>query len=228
MPSRLVIAAGALAALVLLAWALLADTPRAFTLGVTNGLVAAELQPGQQACQAPIAVPEDGGFDRVKFSLGTYKRPGPAMDVTVLPAAGGASLRNGRLPAGYPDVDRAPSHSVSVGHVAAGRRIQVCLTNRGPNKVAVYGNADPANRTSTATRDGKPLHTDLNFAFERKERSLAALAPAMVDRAALFRAEWVGPWTYVLLLLVVVAAVPALLVRSLRAAERDGPDTTPR
>jgi hypothetical protein len=228
MPSRLVIAAGALAALVLLAWGLLADTPRAFTLGVTNGLVAAELQPGQQACQAPIAVPEDGGFDRVKFSLGTYKRPGPAVDVAVLPAGGGTPLRSGRLPTGYPDVDRAPSHTVTVGGVPAGRRISVCLTNRGPNKVAVYGNADLANRTSTARRDGKPLHTDLNLAFERNDRSLAALAPAIVDRAALFRAAWVGPWTYALLLLVVVLAVPALLARSIRAAETDDAGATQR
>lgn len=222
MPSRLLIGAGALAALVLVAGALLADTPRAFTLGVTNGLVAAELRPGQQACQAPITVPDDGGFDRVRFSLGTYKRPGQAVDLTVLPAGGGAPLARGGLPAGYPDVDRAPNHTVAVGDVAAGERIQVCLTNRGSNKVAVYGNADAANRTSTATRDGKPLGTDLNFAFERDERTLAALAPAIADRASLFHAGWVGPWTYVLLALVVVLGVPLLLVRALRAAETDG------
>ena len=50
---------------------------------------------------------------------------------------------------------------------------------------------------------------------------LASLIPAMLDRAALFRAQIVDAWTYVLLALLVVLAVPALLAGALRAAERD-------
>lgn len=219
MPRRALIACCVLAALALLGAALLGDTPRAFTLGVTNGAVAADLRPGKVVCQSPIAVPPDGEFDRVKLSLGTHRRPGPAIDVAVIPAAGGAPLGRGRLAAGYPDVDRAPSHTIAVGEVDAGQRVAVCVANHGSRKVAVYGNADAANRTSTATLDGKPLKTDLNLAFEREPRSLATLAPAIADRASLFRAAWVGPWTYVLLLAVAVLAVPVLLVRALRTAE---------
>lgn len=219
MPKRLLLGVCVLVAVALLAGAALGDTPRAFTLGVTNGVVAAELRPGQQACQAPISVPADGEFDRVKLSLGTYHRPGPAVDVDVLATGSGAPLGHGRLAAGYPDIAEAPSHAIGVGRVAAEQEISVCVTNRGPGKVAVYGNADAAHRPSTATSGGKPLKTDLNLAFERKPRSLAALAPAVVDRAALFRAGWVGPWTYVLLMGVALLAVPALLLRALRAVE---------
>ncbi len=58
--------------------------------------------------------------------------------------------------------------------------------------------------------------------FQRAEpRSLAGLLPAMFDRAALFRAEWVGAWTYWVLALLCVFAVPLLLVRALRSAVRD-------
>jgi len=46
--------------------------------------------------------------------------------------------------------------------------------------------------------------------------------PAIADRAALFRAAWVGPWTYLVLALLVLVAVPVLLVRAVATAERDG------
>jgi hypothetical protein len=55
----------------------------------------------------------------------------------------------------------------------------------------------------------------------REPRSFAALVPAILDRAALFRAPGIGAWTYWLLGALVGLAVPALLVLALGAAERD-------
>jgi hypothetical protein len=192
----------------------------AFTLGVINARVAADLRPGQEACQAPVAVPDDdAAFDRVVFSLGTHRRPGPALEVVVSSLEGGRVLGRGQLAAGYPDVDRRPRHAVPVGRVASLEPLRVCLRNAGDRRVAVFGAADFVSPSSAATLDGERLDTDLNLAFEREARSAASLVPAMLERATLFRAGFVGMWTYVLLALVVLAGVPWLLFRALTAAE---------
>ena len=78
----------------------------------------------------------------------------------------------------------------------------------------LYGNADAAARASSAYADGKPTGSDLALEFQRTEpRTLAGLLPAMFERAALFRAQWVGAWTYWLLALLCV-------LRRARAARR--------
>ena len=216
--------AAVLIALTVLAFAatvILRDDRLAFTLGVTNGGPVAVLEPGSRVCQRDIPVPQGGGFDRVRLSLGTFERPGPPVAVTVRDT-GGATIARGTLRGGYPDIASAPSHGVRVGEVGDERRIAVCVANEGHRKVAVYGNAGIASRTSSAVLDGKPQEYDLNLAFDTRERSIAAEWPAIADRAALFRAAWVGPWTYLVLALLVLVAVPVLLVRAVTTAERDG------
>ena len=210
----------ALAVLALAASATLRGERLAFTLGVTSGGPVAVVEPGSRVCQRDVIVPQGGGFDRVRLSLGTYQRPGPPVDLIVRDA-GGATLARGALRGGYPDIAQAPSHSVRVGEVGDERRIDVCVANEGSRRVAVYGNAGIASQTSSAELDGQPQEYDLNLAFETRERSIAALWPAMADRAALFRAAWVGPWTYLVLALLVLVAVPALLVRALAVTDRD-------
>jgi hypothetical protein len=193
-------------------------TPLAFTLGVTRGLVAAEVPPGEVACQGTIVVPQDGEFDRVRFSLGTYFKPGPPVEVQVLDAASGRVLARGALRGGYPDIGQAPTHAVGVGEVGARRRLRVCIANRGRAKVAIFGQLAVASASTSARLGDERLPNDLSLAFEREPRSLASLAPAILDRAALFRADWVGVWTYLLLAAAVLLAVPWLLIRALRSS----------
>jgi hypothetical protein len=195
----------------------------AFTLGVASAGPAAMLEAHDRACQRGIVVPPDGGFDSVRLMLGTDFRLGPPVTVTVHDAAGGAAIARGRLPGGYPDIARAPSHGIRVGDVAEGRRITVCVENEGPNKVAVYGNAGAASGTTSATVRGEAVDTDLNLVFETRERSMLSLLPALAERAELFKAGWVGPWTFALLAGLVLVAVPALLVRAVAAAGRASP-----
>jgi hypothetical protein len=212
-------AAIAVATVIALVVVALADRrSEAFTLGVPgNGITA--LRPGADACQRPIAVPEHADFDAVRLMLGTNHHPGAPLDVVVRDARGGAVLARGRLAGGYPDVDRAPSHVVHVGEVAAGRVISVCLVNRGQRRMFVYGAAGAASRTSELFIDGKAQPSDMDLVFLRRSpRSLAALAPAVAERAALFRAGWVGAWTYVVLGLLVLVVVPVLLVRAVGSA----------
>src|SRR5439155_20280767 len=124
----------------------------------------APLGPGEELCQRPIPVPAGGAFDRIRVVLGTYDRPGPPLLVSV--SRGGSTIATGHLSAGYADIAKEPSHIVHVRPVSAGGRIDVCLRNAGPNRVAVFGNADAATATSTAFRDGKPLHSDIGLIFE--------------------------------------------------------------
>jgi hypothetical protein len=78
----------------------------------------------------------------------------------------------------------------------------------------VGGRGDPL-RPPHALLGGRRLLDDLDLAFERGPRTLLSQAPAIAQRAALFRAGWVGTWTYAVLALLLVLAVPALLAAAL-------------
>jgi hypothetical protein len=196
---------------------------QSFTIGVTPAGAVAKIGPGDEACQAPITIPDEAAaFDRVVVGLGTYGRPGPELAVTVKSAAGGAAIARGRLAGGYADFVREPSHVIAVGHVDAREPLSVCLRNSGSSAVGIYGNGGVASRTSRAIVNGAPVDADFSISFERrKPRSALSLLGPILDRASLWRASWTGAWLYVLLTLVVVAGVPALLVVALRDATRE-------
>jgi hypothetical protein len=192
-------------------------TSLGFTLGVIRAAPAVSLEHGERACQRPIDVPAGGDFDRVGLSVGTYQRAGSALAVTVQDGRGRVVGR-GRLPGGYPDIASAPVHHVPLDRTVGEGRIAVCVRNEGARKVALYGNADAAARSSTAFKDGRPIHVDLSLDFRRSSRSLASELPRMLDRAALFRAPWLGPWAYWILAAASVVVAPWLVLRALRAA----------
>jgi hypothetical protein len=215
------------AAVVVVALILVAATSereQAFTLGVRPS-VALTLPPGRDLCQTPISVPPDAGFDAVAIAARSTPRRPVRLDVTVraadaaVPARLGAVLARGGL-----DVDAGgPARKVTTGPIGTNLTIAVCVANRDRRRPAfVYGNIEAAARGSSAYTLGKPTGYDLALGFERpRPRTLAALLPAMFERAALFRAQWVGAWTYWVLALLCVFAVPLLLVRALRSAVRD-------
>jgi hypothetical protein len=209
----------AVGVLALLLASVVQHTAMAFTLGVGADLPVVAMQPHGEACQTPIGVPPGGDFDHVVVGLGTFGRPGTQLGVEVRDVASQQVLARGRVAAGYPDFTRGKEHSIPVGRVPAGRTIAVCFIDRGTGKVALYGNAAFASRTSDATYNGAPVPADISVRFDRAPRSMASLLGAMADRAALFKADWVGAWTIWLLGALVLLAVPALLVfatRSLR------------
>jgi len=217
-PHLTLVAVVALGLVVLLVVGLTDRRDEAFTLGVRPGGVAAELRSGDRACQERIDVPED--FSSVELQLGTYRRPGSPLELTVQDAtAAGAELGRGSLHAGYPDVSRA---QIGVGEIDAGRQIAVCVENRGTRKVAIYGNAGIAAPFSTLRVRRRTVDADLTLVFHRSgERSLVAELPDAFAHAELFKAPWVGAWTFWLLGLGVVALVPLVLVLAVRALRRD-------
>jgi hypothetical protein len=189
----------------------------AFTLGVLPATVAAELDPGETACQTPVNVPTE--FDGVRFQVGTYRRPGPPLSV-VIRSASGRPLAGGRLPAGYPDVSQPV---VAVGPVRASQRVKVCLRNRGRRRLALYGNLGVAAPVSEARIGSRALNTDLTLVFERaKPRSTLSLLPDVFDRASLFRPGWVGAWTFWLLTVVLLVGIPVLLALALARSPGEG------
>jgi hypothetical protein len=210
--------------------ALTQDRTEAFALGVARS-GATEVKRGSEVCQAPIAVPAGAGFDGVTFAVGTSGRPGPALDISIRPAdpdppfaVGRGVIARSSLPSGYADVTDVPDHTVWFDRrIQPGQSIAVCFANETPRRPAfVYGDVDAASRTTSAFIAGAPTGTDLALEFERRDaRSLGSLIPAMLERAALFRAQWIGVWTYWLLGALVLLAVPALIVLAIRAAARD-------
>jgi hypothetical protein len=220
--ARVVILGTTVAGVVALAVVAVAHrTSLAFTLGVARAAAVARLGPGEQACQRPIDVPSGGAFDRVALGVGTYGRPGSPLRLTVREASGGRALATGALAGGYPDVARQPAARVRLDRTVRAPRVSVCVENRGPARIGVYGDADLAARTSTAVKDGRPLRRDLSLVFERAPRSVASEVPAMLERAALFRFPGFGAWAYVALAVLLVVGGPLLLIRAVQAASAD-------
>jgi hypothetical protein len=203
----------------LVAVAVLNRPSLAFTLGVAPAKRVVSLAPAQQVCQRPVDVPGGGEFDAVSVVVGALDPSPPPLRV-VVQGAGGRLLATGRLAGRYgPRTERR----VGLDRTVHPGRVSVCLQNAGAGNAAVYGNTELAARTSTAVRDGRPLHRDIALVFERSPRSLASEAPAVLARAALFRVPGMGAWVYVLLAAVLLIGAPVLLVRAVEAAAREAP-----
>lgn len=215
----LVLAAAGLVGLAVAA--LTMHSSESFTLGVQSVRPAPPIKPGHTACQRPIVVPPDGTFDSVDFEVGNYFHPhGPPLDVTVRDLGGHQPVRRGVLPAGYPDVGIQQRHVVHVGTVHGPAQIEVCIHNRGPIKVALFGNDDAATQPSTGLIDDAAISFDYDLVFRRGSRSFATLLPVMARRASLFRPPWVSPGLYYALLALLLVGGPLLLARAVRDFDR--------
>jgi hypothetical protein len=216
MPRRVLLGviAGGLA--VLVAFALLHRTARAFTLGVPPALPVVTLPAGQEACQQPIDVPGHAAFDRVKVAASG----GSPLQLTIRDA-GRHVVATGRLAGGNAGTGPGALREIRLDRTVATPTIKACVRNLGPAAVTLYGDSGLAARDSTAVRDGRPLPVDIAFVFERSPRSLAGLGGAIADRASLFRFPWLRGWVYFLLFAVLVVGGAALLVRALQTALPD-------
>lgn len=214
------VALGVVAVGSLLLAAILVKRSESFSLGVAPAAPVAEIQPDSTVCQGPIAVP--AAFDRVALTLGTFMRPGQALDIRVRDAGSAKTLASGRLPRGYADNSE---QQVRVGHVGRGRSIRVCFTNRGSRRVVAYGDPGQAHAPSTVTIDGSPRDVDASIRFLYDQpRSLLSLAPRMIERATLFAPSWLSPWMLWSLFALVALAVPGLLIYALMRCERSPAD----
>ena len=198
----------------LIALAVVGDRSQAFTLGVRADAAVVKLKPRDEVCQRPIEVLES--FDHLRLQLGTYGRPGLPYSVEVRPAGAGRPLAGASVSGGYAD---SSLQSVRLSReVPTGREVAVCIRNRARQPVAVYGSSDLSNRSSTSYLNGRQTGADLTIVFEFSDsKSTAELLPAIVRRAALFHGGWASPaayWVMFALILVALATLPALALRS--------------
>ena len=205
------------------------------SVGVKPVYPVAPIAHGATACQQPLGVTE--GFSRVRFNVGTFGKPGPALAVTVRDEATLEQLGSGHVSAGW--VDDGSAKDVQVGSIPTGRRVAVCVQNEGQVRAYVYGDfyngrygtgplgVTPTNSTNYATVDGQEMSGDMAIALLRSSpRSLLARVPAMFVHAGSFRPPLVGAWTYWLLAALILLAAPLALWSALvrAAGSEEAPD----
>jgi hypothetical protein len=152
------------------------------------------LLPGHRLCATGLTLPAQANAIRLLLLSG----PGRPATATMRLSAGGRS-----------QTSRAVIGSKRFGGTfriaAPGRDVpaRACLTVT--QRVAESGSLS-ANQGGEALLDGKPIG-QLNVAYLRlPPRTLISTLPDGARRASLFRAGFVGPWTYLVLALVIAAA----------------------
>lgn len=200
------------------------------TLGVLGVYPVAPIAAGQEVCESPIGLADS--VDTLSFPIGTFGKPGPALEATVRPANSGIVLGHARKPGGW--VDDGTPKDFHIGHVAADQTVTVCVRNLGGSKAYVYGDIDTGNfgagylgfRVTTSRSVARiqdiPIAGDLSVKFiSAHQRSLLTRLPAAFRHASQFRPGGVGPWTYWLLAALLVLAAPAGLWRAVSSAIRE-------
>jgi hypothetical protein len=219
----LVLAAIALVGVLALAAVAAARDDRfVYSIGVGAFTPVAVLDRGVEACQHGIRVPDDSTFDEVDVPVGTFHRPGPALELTIRAQGGGRVLARGRLAGGYPDIGQRPTEAIATGPTRLAGPVDVCVRNAGGRRAAIYGGAAYASPPTTMTIAGKPAPSDMSVGFSLAHgRSLLAWVPDMLERATVFKSAVVGRGLLILLGLLVFAGVPLALALALRAAARE-------
>jgi len=197
--------------------------PRPYFTG-TNSVgvrsVVAELNVGQRLCVRGLDLP--AGTGRVRLAMFAH-RPQFQAVVTVVTAGGSVSSHMTGIPGptsiAFPEAVIAP-RPASPATVPA----TVCVTPLdGP--IAIGGMIGLQGNQVPALLDGAPVTNRVSVWFlppVGQERSLLSSAGSIFSRAALFRPGVVGPWTYPVLLFVVLPLAWALSLLLLARAAAGG------
>jgi hypothetical protein len=181
------------------------------TNSVRTRAYAAGIDRGQTFCTAPQRIP--AGTGRVELEIAT-PGPRPPLDAEIR-VAGEPPVRSRALgpPAsGQAKVDFPIPRRPSSPDFALGT---ICVRTTGGH-VVFGGVGGLLAGDRPATIDGRPLPSRIAVWFRPppgEKRSLASLGPSILLRAALFRPGFVGRWTYVAILALVM---PALTYAGLR------------
>jgi hypothetical protein len=192
--------------------------------GVITTTAVANLDRGAAACQRPLVTLDE--VSAVLFRPGLIGAPTRAAVVV-------RDDHTKRILA------RGPSTAVQVGvpvltgldrTVPAGRAIAVCVVNRGPGGLGVYGDdgvtslcvlapasigcryglPHPISSVSSLVVDGHPARGTLALTLVRpKPRSLLSDLGGIFERASTFRPGFVGPALWWILLVLVCLVAPA-------------------
>lgn len=182
------------------------------------------VRPGQERCSSIIR-PPGAGADRVRFwARASGAGPTPPIVVFVRRSRTAQTLADGTAVVGPP----GPRTVRLRGSVAGSRKVVACFLDVGAVPAVLLPPPGTPMRVTVERSDALADYADIGLELNRRDnRPLLALLPAVFERASLFRPGWVGAWTYWLLLVALVIAVPVLLSRALASAsEEDDPDSS--
>ena len=204
----LVAAAVALAAILIAAFWLGGKERR---LAATNSIApadtAAEVAPGESLCVARLWLPADANAVRLRMASSGRRR---ARVVLRLDEPGRASSSTARAVPGAADVDFAvrPLHRDAPVRLCLrpDRRIRVeGMRDREVSGVGYEWRRFQADQPSPVELDGRAVPARVSVWFLKPEsRTLAATLPDVLRRASIFRPGFVGSWTYLVMLAVLV------------------------
>ncbi len=207
--------------------------PRDFVVG-SNGIrvrsVLGGVGAGATACTGRLLVPV--ATRRLEVELGSAGAGRPPVLVTVLGGDRRRLLGTKRVPAtrvdGFAgvrvDLSRLTADSGPDPAVIA----YACVTPQGPG-LTIGGMAapgvsgTPAGAPGQATIDGRPARyrvTAVYLPAAGDRASIAERFPGMLERAALFRPGFVGPWLYWLLFVLILPVCGVLAVRAVACPGR--------
>lgn len=171
------------------------------------------IAPGRTGCQHVSRMPY--GFDGVHFTV-SVDDAGHPLRVTVRDPRSGRTLASARVEAAAAGRSTA---GPAFGGQPAGRAIDVCVQNEGLKRIALVGSPGAEARGP----QGVKKTGEVALVFIRSPRSLLDRIPDAFDHAALFKPDWVGPWTFWLLAGGVLVVVPGLVGGALWTALREDP-----
>ena len=222
---RVWLTAGVVGGLLLIGIAIWMAVPRAYYTG-TNSVytrsIVTGISDGQQLCVRGLLIPKETG--RVQLEVdGAVARPALAGTVRV-----GGEVRSTRLPAapagsGFTRVEFAAPPSQAGAEASPG---SICISAHGAGQANFGGMGGLQGDDIPPTLDGDEVDARVAAWFlppEGRERSMLAGLPEILSRASLFRPGFVGPWTYWVLLFVVLPCLMYAAVRLLATADDPAP-----
>jgi Predicted membrane protein (DUF2142) len=211
----LVAAAAAVVTTALVGWYLLA--PRDLYTGtdsVAPRSIIAQVGAGQRLCAHDIAVPS--GTGRVRWFVFGDGRVGFTTIITTSGEQRVGHTRSVGVTRTGTFVDVPIS---SVNPLGERHRAAVCLIPTGAVEIAGMQASEP--HDVKPTLDASPVDARVSLWFlsaTGRQRTLISQLPDTMERAALFRPGIVGPWTYVLLFVIVLPALAYSATRLLALA----------
>ena len=214
------------------------------TFGVAPAVRVVQLRGGQEVCEVPVGLAR--GIDAVEFHPASTAASPPAIRVSVRSVPDNRVLAEGQVASGY---DAARPQTATLDRSPPQGLAAVCFRNEGPARVGLFGDRvagspvctrtghgaasrgvctpgglRPILATAIASVDaGRALEGDLAVTLKSAEpRSYLSLAPAMVERASLFRPGFVRPALWWILLAAWLVALPFGMAYAVRAARAPG------
>ena len=205
------------AVLALIALLIAATRPmsvRQFILDAPDQQAVAVLKPHETTCEGPIA--STGASDQVAI-WGASVLAINRMRIDVRDGSHGPVLTSGTVQT----TTTAGEYVATLGSaIPAHRPVTICLT---PTLNSFSLDGSPAAHPTIVMTHGTTPGLEFSLSLLRSHQTLLGNLSTAFGRASLFRPQWVGSWTFWLLLILVLAGFGLAAVAVAGAASEDDP-----